>query len=118
MLFLNKKRPADCYKSGCKTCKIHDHHFHWKLWLMQNYELMLNSCSEQSSILDHSKSAEDKENLPDKPLIANTLGKLVKEIWKGDVERVRNGARGKQTVKFLHLAKENGCPILPNFVVL
>ena len=80
---------------------------------MQNYKLMLNSCSELSSILDHSKSAEDKENLPDKPLIANTLEKLIKEIWKGDVERVRNGARGKQTVKFLHLARKTAVPFCP-----
>ncbi len=115
MSFLNEKRSASCHKTGFETCKKvktsqSGHLLHWKLWLMQNYELVLNSCTELSSILNYSKGIDDKENLPDKPLFGQRLGKLIKEIWKGNVEMVRNGARGKQTVKFVHLARKTSVP--------
>ncbi len=81
MSFLNEKRSASCHKTGFETCKKvktsqSDHLLHWKLWLMQNYELVLNSCTELSSILNYSKSTDDKENLPDKPLLVKHSGNL------------------------------------------
>ena len=85
---------------------------------MQNYKLMLNLWSELSSILDHSKSAEDKENLPDKPLIGNTLGKLIKEIWKGGIKNGLERSSSQTDCEVCTSGKENGCPVLPNFVIL
>ena len=34
------------------------------------------------------------------------LGRLVKEIWKGKVKKVRRGARGRQENHYLHLTKK------------
>ncbi len=114
------KRPFDDHGSvpESKKSRISESslaYLRWKMWLLRNCELKSDSTIAISSIVDFSTStgsstcsemSEEKENMQDKVLSTDTLGRLVKEIWKGRVKRVKRGARGRQESHYLHLARK------------
>ena len=109
------KRPLEDHGSGqgrkkCPTSLSSLDYLRWKIWLLKNYEYASDSSSTAAipSIINFSlvSASEDKENEQGKFLSTDTLGRLVKEIWKGKTKRVRQGARGRQEYHYLHLAKK------------
>ena len=116
-MFSKPKRPLENYKSyqDVKRIRVAQYsldYLRWKMWILRNYEFK-NDCSTViSSIISfsseaYSESSEDKENFRGESLSADTLGTLVKEIWKGKVKRVRRGARGKQEGHYLNMARRS-----------
>lgn len=77
----------------------------WKLWLISNYELKLESTSAIWKIVEH--STMEKENLEagHDCLTADTIGRLAKDIWGEKVRIVRRGAKGSTERHYLHLAR-------------
>ena len=110
MSILNAKRNATFYVSANSNSKKKqkldcDCYVFWKTWLLVNYEFKLESLTTIQSILNHSACTGEKENIPD-TLSVEILGKLIRDIWNGKVERVQRGRRGEQIWQFLHLSEK------------
>ena len=59
-------------------------------------------------------SLDEKDNFPDVPLSGDIFGKIVKEVWKGKVKRVRRGSRGNMISNYIHLKQKNDPDVVPN----
>ena len=110
MSISNTKRHAPLCVSTDSNCKKKqklacDRYVFWKTWLLVNFEFKLESLTTVQSILNHSTCTSEKENRPD-ALSVEILGKLIRDIWNGKVERVRRGGRGEQIWQFLHLSEK------------
>ena len=105
----------------CKKSRISEHsqdYLRWKMWILQHYEFKPSSTVRMADIFtdlsssfegkDHSRHADQEERVT-----MNALGNLVKEIWKGDVKRMKRGPRCKQEAYYLNLTRkihnENSC---------
>ena len=80
----------------------------WKMWILQNYEFKPSSTTRIADVFtDLSRSFEGKERSDQEERASmNVLGKLVKEIWKDDVKRVKRGPRGNREAYYLNLTRK------------
>ena len=70
-----------------------------------HYELKLESATPIQKIVQHSTMEEGNSEAGHDCLTADTIGRLVKDIWGEKVRIIRRGARGNTERHYLHLAR-------------
>lgn len=71
--------------------------------VLAHYEFSENSLTTSSDIINHSELF--KENIPSS-LDSKILGRIISDLWKGEVQPVRRGPRNHQQRGYLNLSRK------------